>query len=49
VGPVAIVIVLPFLKLVVKQVYIVTDAILVEQLTCGSIFGPEPLGFAGPF
>jgi hypothetical protein len=32
VGPVVIVIVLPFLKLVVKQVDVVRDAVLVEQL-----------------
>jgi len=31
-GPVVIVIVLPFLKLVVEQMDIVADAILVEQL-----------------
>jgi hypothetical protein len=32
VGPVVIVIVLPLLKLVVKQVDVVRDAVLVEQL-----------------
>jgi hypothetical protein len=32
VGPVVIVIVLPFLNLVVKQVDVVRDAVLVEQL-----------------
>jgi hypothetical protein len=32
VGPVVIVIVFPFLKLVVKQVDVVGDAVLVEQL-----------------
>jgi hypothetical protein len=31
-GPVVIVIVLPFLKLVVKQMDIVSDAVFVEQL-----------------